>query len=260
MALHVLNIKYMFLLVGTAWTKELVWLIQHDGDVAAASETPPYMRAKFLELSGFLHPTKLSIDMVLEEPHPRVIHSHLPAKYFGEQLDANVKFVVVIRNPKDALVSFYHFYRSNELLGNFSGSWDDFFEMIKVGHLLYGDYFDWYMDWNKYRKNPNVMFVHFEDMKENLEASVRNLATFLEKALTDETINDVVKYCGFDSMQKDIAGNYSDIKFINAEISPFIRKGSVGDWKNYFSQEQSDFIDTKYEATIQKEGIKLRFE
>ena len=181
--------------------------------------------------------------------------SHLHAKYFGQQLEANVKFVVVIRNPKDALVSFYHFYRANALLGNFSGSWDEFFE---VGHLLYGDYFDWYMDWNKYRNNPNVMFVHFEDMKTNLEAAVRNLAAFIGKSLTDDKINDIVKYCEFDNM-KQIMAKTSDT-FIKAKISPFMRKGSVGDWKNYFSQEQSDFIDTKYEATIQKEGIQLRFE
>ena len=215
------------------------------------------MRAIYMEMSASLPPTKLGIDLVLEEPHPRTIHSHLPAKYFGQQLEANVKFVVVIRNPKDSLVSLYHFYRSNALLGNFSGSWDDFFEMIKVGHLVYGDYFDWYMDWNKYRNNSNVMFVHFEDMKENLEAAIRNLAAFIGKPLTDEKNNDIVKYCEFDSMQKDTA---KISKFVNTEISPFMRKGTVGDWKNYFSQEQSDFIDTKYEATIQKEGITLRFE
>ena len=26
--------------VGTSWTKQIIWLIQHDGDVAAASESP----------------------------------------------------------------------------------------------------------------------------------------------------------------------------------------------------------------------------
>ena len=125
---------------------------------------------------------------------------------------------------------------------------------------MYGDYFDWYMGWSKYRKNPNVIFIHFEDMKENLEAVVRNLAAFIGKPLTDDTINDIVKYCEFDNMKQNTTGNLSVVKVIKAEISPFMRKGAVGDWKNYFSQEQSDFIDQKYEATIKKEGIKLRFD
>ena len=138
-------------------------------------------------------------------------------------------------------MSFYDFYSANEFLSSFSGSWDEFFELVKVGHLVYGDYFDWYMGWSKYHQNPNVMFVQFEDMKENLEAVVRNLAMFLEKSLTDVQITDIAKYCLFKNIIKqNTENNYSDQKYINADISPFMRKGEVGDWKNYFSQEQSD--------------------
>ena len=130
--MHLYTTQIISHFVGTTWMKQLVWLIQHDGDVAAARETRLSMRVEFMDKSGLLEPSKTGIDFILEEPHPRTIHSHLPAKYFGQQLEANVKFVVVIRNPKDALVSYYYFYRSNVNLGNFSGSWDEFFEMIKV--------------------------------------------------------------------------------------------------------------------------------
>ena len=43
-----------------------------------------------------------------------------------------VKTVVVMRNPKDMLVSLFHFYRINKNLGLFDRSWDDFFDFSKA--------------------------------------------------------------------------------------------------------------------------------
>ncbi len=37
----------------------------------------------------------------------------------------------VIRNPMDALVSYYHFCKVNFGLGLFRGTWDEFFAMVR---------------------------------------------------------------------------------------------------------------------------------
>ena len=42
--------------------------------------------------------------------------------------------------------------------------------------------------------------------------------------------------------------------------SKFYRKGKVGDWKNYFSDEQSRFVDNQYEMTLKPLGLELEFE
>ena len=40
--------------------------------------------------------------------------------------------IQVIRNPFDALVSWYHFYQENYAFGYYKGSWEEFFTMVSI--------------------------------------------------------------------------------------------------------------------------------
>ena len=43
-------------------------------------------------------------------------------------------------------------------------------------------------------------------------------------------------------------------------INPFsYGKGIVGDWKNYFSEEQSDFVDEKCREYLEPLGLKFEY-
>ena len=56
-------------------------------------------------VNGFENAKKLS--------DPRPLKSHLAAKFFHRQLDEGAtcpRLIVVLRNPMDLLVSFYHFH------------------------------------------------------------------------------------------------------------------------------------------------------
>ena len=57
-----------------------------------------------------------------------------------------------MRNPKDALVSLYHYYKTNVTLGNYAGSWNEWFDWMKEGKLLYGCPFVYWRDWWIYAK------------------------------------------------------------------------------------------------------------
>jgi len=41
--------------------------------------------------------------------------------------------VVLMRNPKDVCVSYYHFYRASSSFGDFQGTWEDFLFMFLEG-------------------------------------------------------------------------------------------------------------------------------
>jgi hypothetical protein len=62
--------------------------------------------------------------------------------------------------------------------------------------------------WDRSRRDRNVLFVRFEEMKGDLPEIVRRVAAFLDVApLTDAELGRVVEKCGFDYMQQH-QGNF----------------------------------------------------
>lgn len=245
---------------GTTWAQELLWLLCNDGDLEKAKTTGMLERFPHMELSAGPDGPHF-IDGIAKLSGTRTIKSHLPARFFPKVLSDNKqKVVVVVRNPKDTLVSLFHFYRMNVCLGNFAGSWDDFFSLYEQGHMYFGDFFDWYMAWWQYKDRENVLFISYEDMKKDLKKVIKEVSAFLEKDLAESTIDNMVHHLGFDQMKKNNTTNYRDAPILKQEISPFMRKGVIGDWANYFSQAQSDLVDQRYIETLEKAGLVLQFQ
>ena len=76
--------------------------------------------------------------------------------------------------------------------------------------------------WDRSRKEKNVLFIYFEDMKKDLPATVRRVAEFLGlKPLSDAELARVVEKCGFKYMQEH-QGNFEmhppHIMQTNAEL------------------------------------------
>ncbi len=124
-----------------------------------------------------------------------MLKTHMPVSFFerGLQQQPKAKVVVGARSPKDTLVSLYNFYRVLGPLGNFPGTWDEFFELYKNKRVFYCDFFEYYEGWWRYKnENPDqVLFVRYEDMKRDVSGVIRKLAAFLDKSLTDEQVERI---------------------------------------------------------------------
>ncbi|XP_018118550.1 sulfotransferase 6B1 isoform X2 [Xenopus laevis] len=158
------------------------------------------------------------------------------------------ELLVVFRNPKDTAVSFFHFYNKNPMLPNYS-SWDTFFEDFIGGKVCWGSYFDHALAWNQHIDDDDVLIMTFEEMKEDLEAAVKKISEFYGFSMSDEQVHNVAEKGTFTAMKEKL----NNIKNEFAQI--FLRKGEVGDWKNHFSEAQSQEIDAKFEACLA--GTKL---
>ena len=167
----------------------------------------------------------------------------------------------MMRNPKDTLVSFYHFYQGSPIFGCFPGTWNDFFELFKSKRLIYGDWFDFTLGWWRLRKLPNIMFLKYEDMKIDPAAQIRKVAMFCGKDLTSEQVEAIVKCTSFDAMKKNNAVNYSNSRVVmgNKKFS-FMRKGHVGDWVNYFTEAQNQWFGELYALKMEGTGLEFTFE
>jgi len=178
--------------------------------------------------------------------------THLRPYFFEKGLkNTSMKCVVVMRNLKDNLVSLYHFYRNLPLLGEFSGTFSEFLELFKLKNLHGGDWFDFNLDWWSYRENKNIYFAKYEDMKSDIRSEIKKLAEFFDVALTENQMETIVQHTSFSSMKENSSVNRATVTGKNF----FMRKGVTGDWMNYFSPEEADYVDRLVQERLADTGL-----
>ena len=243
--------------------QEIVFLVENNADVEQALAKPLNARFPFLDIAKNWHENEKGefTHIVENMPGPRLMKSHLSRSYFDRVLRSkDTKFIIVNRNPKDVLVSYYYFYRMNRNLGDFQGYFDDFFELAKMNMIAQGDWFDWVLSWWEERDNPNVLIMTYEEMSRDLPKAVRKVAAFLGKAPSDDDVSKICGHVSFDNMRNNPQTNASQEGHYKVKESAFIRKGQVGDWKNHMSREQNDHIDKLFEEKIKPTGMSFEFE
>ncbi|KAL1250532.1 hypothetical protein QQF64_018328 [Cirrhinus molitorella] len=70
----------------------------------------------------------------------------------------------------------------------------------------------------------------------------------------------ITKGVQFDAMKQNKMTNYSTIPVMDFKISPFMRKGKVGDWKNHFTVAQNEQFDEVYKQKMKNTTVKFRTE
>ena len=82
------------------------------------------------------------------------------------------------------------------------------------------------------------------------------IANFLNKPLSEDLISRIAEQCTFSGMKKNDA-SFTEGK--DGETS-ILRKGVVGDWKNYFTPELNERFENEVLAKLQGTGLEFDFE
>ena len=238
---------------GTTWTQQIVKLLRNGGesDDKKINESIPWLEAD----QGFY-----KIDLT-SLPKPRAFKSHFSYELLpcGVPNTTPCKYVYVARNPKDLAVSLYFHYCRHHVIPGANLEWNLFLCNFIYGNVEFGDYFDHVLSWWAHKDDDNVLFMKYEDMKKDLPAAVARVAKFIECDVTDEVIAIVATKTSFDVMKNDDTANYSWHVPNNPTASPFMRKGEVGDWKNYFTPEQSADMDKICHERLGGSGLEFDF-
>ncbi|XP_062854832.1 cytosolic sulfotransferase 3-like [Trichomycterus rosablanca] len=246
---------------GTTWASYILDLL-YFGNRAPERQTslPIYMRVPFLEMCfpGFPAGVDLANNLTTR---PRLIKTHLPVqlvpKSFWEQ---NCRVVYVARNAKDNAVSYFHFERMNRGQPD-PGDWNTYLQNFMDGKKVFGPWYDHVNGyWEKKQTYSNLHYMFFEDMVEDTGREVEHLCSFLGLSTPKEEREQVTKNSHFDAMKQNKMTNYSTIPVMDFNVSPFMRKGKVGDWKNHFTVAQNDQFDEHYKQRMKNATVQFRTE
>lgn len=228
---------------GTTWMVQVVTCVLH-GASADYNEHGVFVEGAIATASSWI--------WTLEDMKPpRILKMHVPAEFHPGllrgsevELQEHGKAVYVVRNPKDALVSLRHHHANNASIA-WNGTWEEWLEQWLAGDRSReygGTYFEHVKGWWQLaRKHPDrVLIVYFEDMKANLAGTIRQVADFLGRDVSDVEVQKMAERCSFQAMK----GNHKVYDDVKGRINPIhFRKGDVGSWRAVLSEEQGRRVD-----------------
>lgn len=240
---------------GTTWMQQIVaqMLFNGDPDLAVAEMSP------WLDLR--VPPKEVKLPQVEAQTHRRLIKTHLP-------LDALVyspkaKYIYIARDGRDVLWSMYnHHVNANqawyEALNDTPGRvgppieppptdirqyWHDW--LVRDGHPFW-PFWGNLRSWWAIRALPNILFVHFNDLKRDMPAEMRRIARFLDIPIDETRWPVILEYCSFDWMKKNAAKSVPlGGAFWDGGAEVFINKGVNGRWMDTLTSEESAQYETR---------------
>ncbi|XP_074471524.1 sulfotransferase family 5A, member 1 [Sebastes fasciatus] len=233
---------------GTTWMQEIVTLISSRGDPHVSQTVPNWTRAPWLEHHFF------TAILEASSTTPRVITTHLPHHLLGPALQGSkAKVIYVSRNPKDLVVSFYHFHKMANFLPE-AGSFPDFLNRFLEGTLYYGSWFDHFKGWtSQTAAMSNLLHISYEEMTLDLHGAIKRVSSHLQSPLLEDEVNNCVKHCSFSSMKNNNMSNYTQITedIMDHNKGSFMRKGKIGDWKNMFTEELNQYFKSVFKSKME---------
>ncbi|KAK7901688.1 hypothetical protein WMY93_018457 [Mugilogobius chulae] len=188
---------------------------------------------------------------------PRLVKTHLPVQFMPKSFwEKNCKIVYVARNPKDVVVSYYHLEQTL-LLHPEPGDWSSYFQRFLQGKMVYGSWFDHVTNWWKKKETySNLHFVFYEDLVKDTKREIDRLCSFLDLFRSSEEKDRIAAKVQFDQMKTNPSVNFTTVSAFDS-THDFLRKGKVGNWKNYFTVAQNEEFDKDFEKKMKNTTLEF---
>lgn len=226
---------------GTTWMQQIVSQLIFGGEEGVKV----HQLSPWIDLRVLPPEVRASVD---QQAHRRFLKTHLP-------VDALVfsplaRYIYIGRDGRDAAWSFHnHHYNATdeyfrmynegrpEGLPELERGTADPLEFYRAwfandGHPIW-PFWEHVRSWWAIRGLPNVLLIHFNDLKADLPGAIRRIAGFLGIAPDERAFSRIVSHCTFDYMKSHAA-----------EVTPrggaiwkggadtFINKGTNGRWRD----------------------------
>ena len=244
---------------GTTWVQQIIaqFIFKAEIDGLPIADISPWLDFR-------LPPLEAKLPEIEAQAHRRFLKTHLP-------LDALVfspkaKYIYVARDGRDCCWSMYnhHFY-TNQILYDGLNSLPNFGPVLERPRTtdLREYYYDWFAkdgwpfwpfwenirSWWEARNLPNVHFIHFQNLKDDMTREMEKMGEFLGydvNGITKGTWDKMVYQCTFEYM-KDNATLSTPLggSIFDGGAEVFVNKGTNKRWKDTLSQTDIEIYETR---------------
>jgi aryl sulfotransferase len=240
---------------GTTWTQQIVAQLVFRGQDGLQVETSPWVDFRPI-------PLELVLEMIEAQQHRRFLKTHLPLDALVFSPEA--KYLYIGRDGKDMAWSMYNHHagftdQAYTMFNNVFGRVGDpleppkcdvvqyFREWLNGGGMPLGvSFWDHVQGWWNAQHLPNVMLLHFNNLKADLPGEMRRIADFLGIEIDEARFPAMVEHCTFEYMQRS-AQNVPLLDMVFQKGgNTFFNKGTNGRWKDLLTPADLE----KYEEVM----------
>jgi aryl sulfotransferase len=251
---------------GTTWTQQIVSsLVFQDSNTRSIPDVSPWIDRRF---AGPVSDTYAAME---EQSHRRFIKTHLPLD--GVPLYDTVRYIHVARDGRDAVLSMHNHFggysKTNlETLDRIGledpviampyprvpDSPAEFFRRWISTPVVSGQldgsptisFFDLEVSYWRERHRSNVLLVHYNDLKADLDGEMRRISAFLDIPMNDAVWPSLVNAATFESMRAAGDELMPLLKKTLADgATRFFHRGTVGRWRDILSDEDQALYAAK---------------
>lgn len=239
---------------GTTWMQQIIAQLLFAG----ADDLPVAEMSPWLDLR--VPPAAVKLAALDAQTHRRFMKTHLPVDALVYAPRA--KYIYIARDGRDVVWSLYnHHANANahwyQLLNDTPGRVGPPIEpppdsirhyfldwLDRDGHPFW-PFWDNVASWWAIRDLPNLMLLHFDDLRRDLPGQMRRIGGFLGIPIDEAWFPVMVEHCQFDWMKANatqttpLGGAFWDG---GAEV--FINKGTNGRWRDILTPEDNHRYDT----------------
>lgn len=238
---------------GTTWTQMIcAQLILRTPQLAQPlTSYSPWLDALFA-------PKEAMHAQLAAQTHRRFIKTHTPLD--GLPWSDSVRYLCVGRDPRDMLVSLRNHMANMKpesfprLAANATGPWrppepppEDFRTWFRQWIQSSGTYDEgtatsdvlYYVHsfW-RYRELPNVLMVHYSDLKADLAGEMRRIARFLDIEIPESEWPALVAAASFENMKANAAQLAPQVTDdVWRDPDRFFHKGESGQWREWLTDD-----------------------
>lgn len=243
---------------GTTWTQTVVaMLLFPDGNIpGTVMEMAPWFDARF-------DPVDEVAARLAAQTHRRSIKTHTPADGIPWREDA--RYLVVGRDGRDAFMSFVNHMsnmKEDVVMALVQSAMEEGIEVpgpppsIDDIHAFFrqwlddGDLFRFMNSYWELRDSPNVLFLHFNELKADLPGQLRRIAAFLGIAIDEAQFPGIVERCSFRWMREN-ADRIGDLdRLFTGGGKSFFYKGTNDRWRDVLTAEEVALYEERSAAAL----------